>query len=403
MICVCGVGETAYSRRSGRSVPDLATEASRAALADAGLAAARVDAVIPLGGSVFTEDLMAGLGLPGQIFDASPAPGGNAAVSAVRLAESMIGSGTASCVLIVLARNGSSGARIDARARLLPGQQFRTQLEHPHGWSLPAQWYAMICRRHMAEYGTTKDQLAAVALSAYRYAQANPRAMRYGRPLTPRQYHEADMIADPYQRYDCCLETDGAAAIVVAAETARPQPAPPAVRQAAAGEDRAVPVLAVETARPPSPDDLTNRPDWHHIGLTDAARAAWERAGVGPADLDAAMIYDCFTFEVIHQLEEAGFCPRGEGGPFVASGALDPGGRLPVNPHGGLLAEGHLGGLNHVIEAVRQLRGEAAGRQLAQARLIGVTGWGDWGDGSLAILGRPPVLKASPATRKARP
>jgi acetyl-CoA acetyltransferase len=394
MICVRGVGETAYSRRSGRSVPDLATEASRAALADAGLGAASLDAVIPLGGSLFTEDLMAGLGLPGQVFDASPAPGGNAAVAALRLAESMIGSGTASCVLIVLARNGSSGARIDARARLLPGQQFRTQLEHPHGWSLPAQWYAMICRRHMAEHGTSKDQLAAVALSAYRYAQANPRAMRYGRPLTPRQYHEADMIADPYQRYDCCLETDGAAAIVVTAAPAQSRPAPPAGRQAAAGEDRAVPVLAVETARPPSPDDLTNRPDWHHIGLTDAAPAAWERAGVAPADLDAAMIYDCFTFEVIHQLEEAGFCPRGEGGPFAASGALNPGGRLPVNPHGGLLAEGHLGGLNHVIEAVRQLRGEAAGRQLARARLIGVTGWGDWGDGSLAILGRPPTRKA---------
>jgi acetyl-CoA acetyltransferase/uncharacterized OB-fold protein len=403
MIYVRGVGETAYSRRSGRSVPDLAAEASRAALADAGLDAVRVDGVIPLGGFVFTEDLMAGLGLPGQVFDASPAPGGNAAVSALRLAESVIGSGTASCVLIVLARNGSSGARIDARARLLPGQQFRTQLEHPHGWSLPAQWYAMICRRHMAEYGTSKDQLAAVALSAYRSAQANPRAMRYGRALTPRRYHEADMIADPYQRYDCCLETDGAAAIVVTAEPARSRPARPAARQAGAGEDRAVPVLAVETARPPSPDDLTNRPDWHHIGLTDAAPAAWERAGVAPADLDAAMIYDCFTFEVIHQLEEAGFCPRGEGGPFAASGALDPGGRLPVNPHGGLLAEGHLGGLNHVIEAVRQLRGEAAGRQLARARLIGVTGWGDWGDGSLAVLGRPPTPKASPPTAEVPP
>ena len=393
MICILGTGETAYSRRSGRSVPDLAAEAGRAALADAGLPASRVDAVIPLGGSLFTEDLMAGLGLPDQVFDASPAPGGNAAVAALRLAESMIGSGTASCALIVLARNGSSGQRIAGRARLLPGQQFRAQLEHPHGWSVPAQWYAMICRRHMAEYGTTKDQLAAVALSASRYAQANPRAMRHGRPLTARLYHDADMIADPYQRYDCCLETDGAAAVVVMAERAAPGRAGPAAA-AGLGKARAVPVQAAETARPPSPDDLTNRPDWHHIGLTDAAPAAYERAGVSPSDLDAAMIYDCFTFEVVHQLEEAGFCPRGEGGPFAASGALDPGGRLPVNTHGGLLAEGHLGGLNHVIEAVRQLRGEAGGRQLPRARLIGVTGWGDWGDGSLAILGRPPARKA---------
>lgn len=375
MIRIRGIGDTAYTRRSGRSVPDLAAEAGRAALADAGLPAGRLDAVIPLGGSLFTEDLMAGLGLSSRILDAAPPPGGNAAVAALRLAEVMTGGGAASSVLIVLARNGASGQRIEARARQLPGQQFRTQLEHPHGWSVPAQWYAMICRRHMAEYGTTKDQLAAVALSAYRYAQANPRAMRYGRPLTARQYHDADMIADPYQRYDCCLETDGAAAVLVTDE----QPARP----------RDVPVLAVETARPPSPDDLTNRPDWHHIGLTDAAPAAYRRAGIGPGDLDAAMIYDCFTFEVIHQLEEAGLCARGEGGRFVASGALDPGGTLPVNTHGGLLAEGHLGGLNHILEAVRQLRGEAGDRQLGRARLIGVTGWGDWGDGALAILASP--------------
>jgi acetyl-CoA acetyltransferase len=378
VIGIRGIGETAYTRRSGRSVPDLAAEAGRAALADAGLAAARVDGVIPLGGALFTEDLIAGLGLSSQVFDAAPAPGGNAAVSALRLAESMLDRGSLRSLLIVLARNGSSGQRIDARARLLPGQQFRAQLEHPHGWSVPAQWYAMICRRHMAEYGTTKAQLAAVALSAREYAQGNPRAMRYGRPLTRRQYDEADMIADPYQRYDCCLETDGAVAVLVTAQQALPSSGRPEV-----------PVLAVETARPQSPDDLTNRADWHRIGLSDAAPAAYERAGVAPADLDAAMIYDCFTFEVIHQLEEAGFCPRGEGGPFAASGALAPGGALPVNTHGGLLAEGHLGGLNHVVEAVRQLRGEAGSRQLARARLIGVTGWGDWGDGSMAILGAP--------------
>jgi acetyl-CoA acetyltransferase len=373
VIGIRGVGETSFTRRSGRSVPDLAAEAARAALADAGLAAAQLDAVIPLGGALFTEDLIAGLGLSRQVFDAAPAPGGNAAVSALRLAELMLGDDRLRSLLIVLARNGSSGQRIDSRVRLLPGQQFRSQLEYPHGWSVPAQWYAMICRRHMAEYGTTKDHLAAVALSAYQYAQANPRAMRYGRPLTRRQYDEADMVADPYQRYDCCLETDGAVALLVSA-------APPDRRQ--------VPVLAVETARPDSPDDLTNRADWHRIGLSDAAPAAYARAGVSPSDLDAVMIYDCFTFEVIHQLEEAGFCPRGEGGPLAASGALGPGGRLPVNPHGGLLAEGHLGGLNHLVEAVRQLRGEAGTRQLPRARLIGVTGWGDWGDGSMAILGR---------------
>lgn len=307
---------------------------------------------------------MAAFGLPGTVFDAMPAPGGNAAVSSLWLAEVVVGGGGADVVLIVFARDGASGRRIAARTQLLPGQQFRAQLEHPHG-------YAMICRRHMAEYGTSKDHLAAVALSAHRYAQGNPRAMRRGRLLTRQDHDDAPMIADPYQRYDCCLETDGAAAVVV---TGR-------------GDGRAVPVLAVATARPESPDDLTNRADWLRVGLTEAAPAAYEQAGAAPSALDALMIYDCFTFEVIHQLEEAGFCTRGEGGAFVASGGIDPGGRLPVNPHGGLLAEGHLGGLNHVIEAVRQRRGEAGRGQVEEARLVGVTGWADWGVGSMAILG----------------
>jgi acetyl-CoA acetyltransferase len=373
LVRVSGVGETAYTYESGRSVPALAAEAARRALADAGLAAADVDAVIPLGGTLFTEDLIAALGLPGDIFDATPPPGGNAAVAALRLAEVFVAGGAAEVVLLVFARNGASGQRIAARAPLLPGRQFRTQLEHPHGWSVPAEWYATICRRHMAEHGTTKDHLAAVALSAHRYAQHNPRAMRYGRPLTARQYHEAPIIADPYQRYDCCLETDGATAVVLTS-----------------GErGRGVPLLAARSARPQSPDDLTGRTDWRRIGLSEAAPAAYESAGVAPSDLDAAMIYDCFTFEVVHQLEEAGLCPPGEGGRFAASGALDPDGRLPVNTHGGLLAEGHLGGLNHVVEAVRQLRGDAGVRQLDGPRLIGVTGWGDWGDGSMAILGAP--------------
>jgi acetyl-CoA acetyltransferase len=201
--------------------------------------------------------------------------------------------------------------------------------------------------------------------------------MQYGRTLSWEQYDQSPFIADPYQLYDCCLETDGAAAVlVVSHEFARNTGRLP------------VDVLSVEVARPESADDLTNREDWHEIGLSVAAPAAFERAGVTPTDVDAAMIYDCFTFEVIHQLEEAGFCGRGEGGAFAESGALDIGGRLPVNTHGGLLSEGHLGGLNHVIEGVRQLRGEAAGRQLSNANLIAVTGWGDWGDGAFAILAR---------------
>jgi acetyl-CoA acetyltransferase len=369
---ILGVGETPYLKRSGRSVQSLGAEAGRRALADAGLPATDIDGVIPLGGYLHAEDVLAGLGLSPQCATALPPPGGNSGVDSLRVAKALISSGQATTVAIVLAKNGASEARIGDRLTALPGQQFRTQLERPQGWSAPVEWYAMIARRHMLEHGTRKEDLAAVSLAAYGYAKGNPRAMQHSKSLTEERYLAAPMIADPYQLYDCCLETDGAAAVIVGADDHR--------------SERAVGVLGIASGRPQSPDDLTNRPDWYEIGLTFAAPVAYDQAGVGPADMDAAMIYDCFTFEVIHQLEVAGFCGVGEGGKFVSSGAIRPGGRLPVNTHGGLLAEGHLSGVNHVIEAVRQLRGEAGANQVDRPAHIAVTGWGDWGDGSLAVL-----------------
>jgi acetyl-CoA acetyltransferase len=370
---ILGVGETPYVRRSDRSVQSLGTEAGRRALTDSGLRAADIDGVIAVGGYLHGEDVIAGLGLSAQCAVALPPPGGNSGVDSLRVAKALITSGQATNVAIVLAKNGASEARISDRVTALAGQQFRTQLERPLGWSLPAEWYAMIARRHMLEHGTRKEDMAAISLAAYGYAQGNPRAMQHGKVLTEERYFAAPMIADPYQLYDCCLETDGAAALVVGPDDRVSR--------------RAVDVLGIASGRPASPDDLTNRADWYEIGLSFAAPAAYEQAGLGPGDMDAAMIYDCFTFEVIHQLEVAGFCGTGEGGKFVSSGAIGPGGGLPVNTHGGLLAEGHLSGVNHVIEAVRQLRGEAGANQLARARHVAVTGWGDWGDGSLAVLG----------------
>jgi acetyl-CoA acetyltransferase len=377
MIGIAGIGQTEFGRHSGRSLQSLVAEASRSAIADAGLRPGQIDGVIPVGGYIHVEDVLASAALPLQAADAMPTPGGNAAVDSLRLGSALIASGQASNVLIVLAKNGSSANRIDDRIKLLPGQQFRTQLEWPQGWSAPVEWYAMICRRHMVDFGTTKDQLADVSLAAYSFAQRNPRAMQYGKPLTREKYHAARMIADPYQLYDCCLETDGAAAVVLSAGNGGADPG------------RLVEMLAVVSGRPQSPDELSNRPDWYEIGLSYAAPAAYELASVGPGDMDGAMIYDCFTFEVLHQLEVAGFCEKGKGGPFAASGAIGPGGSLPVNTHGGLLAEGHMTGMNHIAEAVRQLRHEAGPVQIEGARHIAVTGWGDWGDGSMAIFRSP--------------
>ena len=196
--------------------------------------------------------------------------------------------------------------------------------------------------------------------------------------MTLDDYLASPWVVEPYRRFDCCLETDAGAAVVVGrAELAR-----------ALGRSVPVRILAVAEGRARPASDLVNRGDFFDIGLTHAAPRAYEAAGFGPEDMDFAQIYDCFTFEVIQQLEEAGFCPRGEGGRFVAGGAIELGGRLPVNTHGGLLSHAHALGMSHVVEAVRQLRGEGGPAQVAGASLGLVTGWGDMGDGSVAVLQR---------------
>lgn len=371
---VIGIGQTDYTRRSGRSEAHLAFEAILAAARDADIAVEDLDGIISHPFSISPEEIVSGLGLPGLRFSCTVHMGGAGAVASLQHAVNAVESGVASNVLIVRARNGASGGRINQRPSQQPAQHFRDQLERPYGWNTPAQRYSMICRRYQHEFGLTREQLGAVAVSASRHAQLNPGAQTYGRPVTMETYLSGRTIADPYTRFDCCLETDGACAIVVTRDD-RPSPRRVDAR-----------IVAVGEGRPPSPDDLTNRPDLLRIGLEPAAELAWERAGVGPDDMDAVMVYDCFTFEVIHQLEAAGFVAPGDGGRFCASGGIDLGGRLPVNTHGGLLADGHLSGLSHVIEAVRQLRGEGGARQVPGARLVGVTGWGDLGDGALAVL-----------------
>jgi acetyl-CoA acetyltransferase len=234
-----------------------------------------------------------------------------------------------------------------------------------------------MARRHMHEFGTKNEQLGAVAVAMRKHAQLNPAALMYGKPLSLEQYMASPMIADPYRLNDCCLETDGAAAfIVTTAKRARDLKSKP------------VYIMGAAAGQPYPADEITGRKDFHQTGLSIAAPEAFRIAGVTPDDMDFAQIYDCFTFEVIQQLEESGFCKRGEGGPFVEDGGIELGGRLPVNTHGGLLSEAHVLGISHVVEAVRQLRGEAGERQVEDAELGAVTGWGDFGDGSIAILRR---------------
>lgn len=372
---IVGIGNTTFNRRSGAGVDKLAVEAATKALADAKLEPADIDGVVAYPSGARAEDLVVPMGLENVAFSSTVQLGGASGVSSLQVATAAIASGLATTVLVFIARNGSSESRIGSRiSSILPSPQLREAFEHPVGLFTPAQQYSIICRRHMHEYGTRRGDLAEVALTMRDNAQLNPDAQMYGRPLTMQKYLESRPIAAPYLLADCCLETDGAVAVVVRAAEAVTDPS------------RAVYISGVGEGRPPSGDDLSNRDPYFEVGLTTAAPRAFAMAGITVDDLEIAFIYDCFTFEVIHQLEELGVCERGEGGRFVREGNIRRDGRLPVNPHGGLMAEGHMGGLNHVAEAVRQLRGEAGERQIVGARRTAVTGWGDFGDGSIAVL-----------------
>lgn len=377
-VAITGVGQTEFSRSSGRSVNRLAAEAIRAACSDAGIEPRHLDGVVPFVLGPSAEDVAGMFGLENLNFSLVPRLGGASAVGTLEAAAVALQSGLASYVVVFVARNGASGIRAQGRAAAaMPGTQFRTSLEAPHGISTPGQWYSTIARRHMHEFGTTREQLGSVALTMRRHAQLNPHAQMHGRELTMEAYLGSRMIADPYLLFDCCLETDGAGAVILTtADRAADGPQPP------------VELLSATSARATNPDDLFSRADYFDCGLTRAAPRAFQVAAIKPSEVDVALIYDCFTFELIHQLEEAGFCARGQGGPFVADGGIGLGGHLPVNPHGGLLSEGHIGGMNHVIEAVTQLRRGGGERQVADAEIAAVTGWGDLGDGAFALLGR---------------
>lgn len=373
---IVGVGETAYSKRSGKSALALNLEASLRAIRDAGLSPCDIDGVIPYPGTVTAEELITNLGVGDLRYSALTPMGGASAVAAVQSAAMAVASGVATHVLVVAGRNASSRERVGERVFAFPQMRQMAEFEAPYGNVAPALWYAHMARRHMYEHGTTVEQLGWVAVTMREHARFNPRAMMRA-PMTLEDHRASRMIADPFRLLDCCLESDGAAAVVVTSvERGRDLPRRP------------VPVMGVAEGHPESPMTITQRPVMTELGVKKAAPHAFAMAGVGPEDIDVAELYDCFTWVVICQLEDLGFCKRGEGGPFVEGGRIGLRGALPINTHGGLLSEAHVVGMNHIVEATRQLRGEAGAGQVPDAEIALVTGFGDFGDGSVLILRR---------------
>ncbi len=372
---ITGVGETKYMRGTDRTPLSLQLEASLNAIRDAGLKPTDIDGLIPYGHGAVAEDFITNFGIEDLRFSATTPMGGASAVASIQCALAVIDAGICKHVLISLGRTGYSGGRIGTRVQQMP--QFRTigEFEMPSGAIAPSQLYAVMARRHMEQYGTKSSQLAEIAVTTRYHASLNPNATMKN-PITIEDHQASRMISDPLRLLDCSLESDGGCAIVIsAADRAKDMAKTPVI------------VMGVAEGHPDSPSAITQRPDLTTLGLAKAAPKAFAMAGVTHSEIDVAEIYDCFTYIVMCQLEDMGFCKKGEGGSFIENGALGLNGRLPVNTHGGLLSQAHMAGMNHIVELARQLRGEAAA-QVPNAQIGLVTGYGDMGDGSIAIMRR---------------
>jgi acetyl-CoA acetyltransferase len=373
---ISGIGETAYTRGTSHTDLELQFQASLAAIEDAGLTPKDIDGVIPIGiTGAPAEEYVANFGLEDLRFSALIPHGGTSGIGALQCAAAAIAAGVCSTVLVPCGRNVSSGRKAGERIHDMPQFRFVTEFERPVGAFAPAQLYAPMARRHMELYGTTSEQFGAIAVAFREHALLNDNAVMT-KPMTLEDHQNSRMIADPFRLLDCSLESDGGAAFVVTSADHAKDLA-----------HRPVELLGIAMGHPESPSSITQRRDLVRIGIHKAASIAFGMAEVTPADIDVAEIYDCFTYIVLCQLEDMGFCAKGEGGPFVEDGRLRLDGPLPTNTHGGLLSQGHMLGMNHIVELVRQLRGEGGRAQVPDAKVGLATGYGDMGDGGVAIMG----------------
>ena len=350
---IVGIGATEFSKQSGRSELQLSVEAVRAALADCGLSVADVDGLTTFTMDTSSEIAVAReLGVPELRFFSRINYGGGAACATVQQAAMAVATGVADVVVCYRGFNERSESRFGQFSLAAATQVNTNGLDnawtYPMGLGTPAATVAMQARRYMHEYGATSADFGRVAVADRRHAATNPNAFFHGKPITLEDHQASRMIVDPLHLLDCCQESDGAVAlVVVSAERATHLAQAPAYVTAAAqgsGRDQFVMTSYYR-------DDI-GIPEMGVVG-----RELWRQSGLTPTDIPMAVLYDHFTPYVLMQLEELGFCDRGEAPDFIKDGAIEVGGRLPLNTHGGQLGEAYIHGMNGIAEGVRQIRG----------------------------------------------
>jgi acetyl-CoA acetyltransferase len=343
---IAGIGATEFSKNSGRSEMQLACEATVAALDDAGLASSDVDGMV-----TFTMDsnneieIARNVGIPELKFFSRIHHGGGAACGTVQQAAMAVATGVAEVVVCYRAFNERSGNRFGRTDR--PRNDYDWYA--PYGLVTPASWVAMFAQRYMHEFGVTSADFGRISVADRKHAANNPAAWFYEKPITLDDHQSSPWIVEPLHLLDCCQESDGAQAIVVTSfERANDLRNRPAVIEAAAqgaSQDQ-------ESMTSYYRDEINGLPEMGLVG-----RQLWEQAGLSPSDIQTAVLYDHFTPFVLVQLEELGFCAKGEAKDFIADGRIELGGDFPINTHGGQLGEAYIHGMNGIAEAVRQLRG----------------------------------------------
>ncbi|GAC1314868.1 MAG: lipid-transfer protein [Acidimicrobiales bacterium] len=362
-VAIVGIGCTEYTRDSGVGVFTLAARAVKAAVADAGLELGDVDGLCTYGvnDSIPPNVLGQAIGAQSLSFYVDQFYGGSVSLTMLGQATMALAAGVADCVVCYRALNGRSGHRMNGSGSGGGRQPWDMQFKTSAGCVAPSQEIALAARAHMLKFGTTSEDLGRIAILSRTNALDNERAMMRS-PMTMDDYLDSRWIVDPFRKLDCCLETDGAVAVVlVRADRARDLPHRPVLVQGAAWGGGITVVNNGHT-------DITASP------AKPIAERLYAAAQLGPDAIEIAELYDCFTYNVLSQLEGYGFARPGEVPGMLAEGTFARDGSLPLNTHGGLLSEGYIHGMNHVYEAVEQLRGEAGPRQVARHDVALVTG-----------------------------